>query len=435
MQSVLKFKNILLVGVMIGSGLACSKDPEFVDGGFRDGSNGADGAVLDDAAAPQDAALLEDAGATDTAGKDSGPPLTEQEQSLIDMPADSWLRVSAGYIDRCEAKYEDDWYAVSGCSALLSAWNSGVWAAGPRLFLLWGGGHNDYAGNEVYAFSARDFTWERLTEPSPGPYDQDPLPDGQPVSRHTYDGLAWMSHRGEMYGWGGSRSKDGNPTKVTWQFDPLARSWQQVETTGVPNGSYENSAVYDEVTRTIYLKVTQNFYAYDIEQATYRLIDDLGYPPLWPRYAGHKATGTLDSERRQLWYVGGGGYMIYDIDRAVYVTDDWITTGGSTFDNSASVPGRPDQQIQTGGGEVIQAGAPGLAYDSKADQMVAWVGGGPWVLDLASKVWTQRSAVDAPASPVPTGTYGRFRYLPEYNVFALVTTTDAVYFYKNSAGP
>jgi len=83
---------------------------------------------------------------------------------------------------------------------------------------------------------------------------------------------------------------------------------------------------------------------------------------------------------------------------------------------------------------VITAAAPGLTYDAKADQIVAWVGGGPWGLDLTNKVWTQRSSDGAPADSTSTGTYGRFRYLPEYNVFLLVTSMDAVFFYKNTAG-
>jgi hypothetical protein len=359
--------------------------------------------------------------------------LTAEERSLVDMPADSWLEIDTGYMSVCDSPEGSDWHAVSGCGGLFS-WSGGAFDHASRQMLLFGGGHDDYAGNEVFAFSTKTLTWARLTEPSLKPYDRDPLDDGKPVSRHTYDGLTWDDDSALMFAWGGARSNDGSATRVLWSFDPVTTTWTNYDTALVPNGSYDSSLVYDKVTKRAYLKVTEKLYYLDVQAKNFVEAADLGLPPLWPRYAGGNNRGTIDTKRRLFWVIGGGMYMIYDIDQAKFVTDDWITTGGGDFTNADAVSGHPEQVIQTGGGDVLSVAAPGLDYDSKADQMVAWVGGAPYVLDLSTKVWTRKSGVGAPGMPASTGTYGRLRYIPRYNVFILVNGGDEVFFYKNSAG-
>jgi hypothetical protein len=132
---------------------------------------------------------------------------------------------------------------------------------------------------------------------------------------------------------------------------------------------------------------------------------------------------------------GSGLVLVYDIQQGQHVTDDWIATGGTTFSNASDMGDHTEQVITTGGGEVITAQAPGVDYDTAADDLVAWVGGGPWVLDLEAKVWTQGSASGAPTTPAAHGTYGRWRYIPRLNVFILVNGVDQdVYFYKHTAG-
>lgn len=393
-----------------------------------------------DAAASPDAnpAGAIDAGAdgSNAAETPPDPSLSANEKKLVEMPANTWLKVPAGYISKCDDTFELPWHAVGGCGDLLKAWNSGVWDPTRRQMLLFGGGHANYAGNEVYAFSAKTFAWTQLTKPSLPPYSIDPLMDGTPVSRHTYDGLTWIGHRDRMLAWGGARSTDGNGTNVTWLFDPAAASWTHPTMANVPPSSYDSSTVYDPVTRAVFVKVTQGFYRIDLDKSTWALQHNLGFPPLWPRYPGGNPRGTLDSKRRLMWFVGGGLYMIYDIDMDKFVTDNWITTGGGDYDNAGAVPGYPDQRIKTGGGDVIGPPGPGLDYDPKADQLVAWVGGGPYVLDLVTKTWTRKaSGADVPAKPdTQDGTLGRFRYLAEYNVFILVTSPNEVFFYKNTAG-
>lgn len=70
----------------------------------------------------------------------------------------------------------------------------GAFVAG-TFMVIFGGGHGDYAGNELYAYGpleANSPTWNRLTNPSiPAPNGVARL-NGYPVSRHTYDTLVYL---------------------------------------------------------------------------------------------------------------------------------------------------------------------------------------------------------------------------------------------------
>ncbi|MCB9654195.1 MAG: hypothetical protein H6729_08725 [Deltaproteobacteria bacterium] len=132
--------------------------------------------------------------------------------------------------------------------------------------------------------------------------------------------------------------------------------------------------------------------------------------------------------------MGAKNVFIWDIDADKHVTDDWVTTGGGTYSNADLVKTRVDQLFESGGGDIYNANGPGFDYDSAADAMVAWVNeGGPYVLDLKTKIWTRMSDDDAPTHVNSGGTFGRWRYVPSLNVFILVNSVDEnVYFYKHT---
>lgn len=91
--------------------------------------------------------------------------------------------------------------AVQGIRGLM-LWDGAAYDTKRNEVMVWGGGHTDYAGNEVYIFSLNTLTWRRVTEPSPlrirtgstpdqGRYE---VSDGTeaPVSAHSYDGLLYL---------------------------------------------------------------------------------------------------------------------------------------------------------------------------------------------------------------------------------------------------
>ncbi|MEK6578900.1 MAG: hypothetical protein AABZ55_06710, partial [Bdellovibrionota bacterium] len=45
---------------------------------------------------------------------------------------------------------------VEGCSAVTADWSSGVFDTARNRLIVWGGGHNGYLGNEIYALNLNE---------------------------------------------------------------------------------------------------------------------------------------------------------------------------------------------------------------------------------------------------------------------------------------
>lgn len=86
-----------------------------------------------------------------------------------------------------------------GSKAVMIAWNGGVLDPDSLTMYFHGGGHNDYYGNEWYAYDIQAGAFERLNDPSPlthyyydprfNKYCLVPDPSLAPMSTHTYDGV------------------------------------------------------------------------------------------------------------------------------------------------------------------------------------------------------------------------------------------------------
>lgn len=362
-----------------------------------------------------------------------GEPLTELEQAIADLPADTWWTAPDTKMRAvCPADLD-----ASACTNVIAAWSGGAWDPVHRQLLVFGGGHGDSSDNTLYAFELGTLRWSALTEHSPAEYrDGDPLPDAQPVSRHSYDGLQYLVGAQRLFAWGGSQWQNGGITNLTWLYDH-ASGWHDTGVQPPMSYTYGHATAYDPTTDRVYLHSDYGLRAYDPADNTWTTLTDYGAPPYWPRYSiSGDFRGVVDTSRSLLWYMGADLYLVYDLVSGDHVTDAWITEGGGEFTNADYVDGDPEQVITTGGAAILAADGPGVDYDPRADAMVGWTGGGPWVLDLPSKTWTQRSAVGAPSEPGTSGgTFGRWRYVPRVNAFVLVTGVDAdVVFYKHTPG-
>ena len=50
---------------------------------------------------------------------------------------------------------------------IVDAWNGAAVDAKRNRLIVWGGGHNDYYGNEVYALELSTMSIKRIVDPSP----------------------------------------------------------------------------------------------------------------------------------------------------------------------------------------------------------------------------------------------------------------------------
>jgi hypothetical protein len=314
--------------------------------------------------------------------------------------------------------------------AVMNAWSGGVYDTDRDQLVVWGGGHTDYAGNEVYAFgplSADSPTWRRLTNPSTPPANNTPRgSDGRPVARHTYNLLAYMpapynkmascavgSEYSNGYGVGAMDFYDftidgmsGQP----WSAGPTA-----------PSNSYPLEAY------CAYNPVTKHLWYQDNHSNSARLQE---YNPATNAWTSHvtfspetQATAAIDTKRNLMLAVGGGKIIVYNLNS-------------------------PDSQpitASTSGPTAIQGAAfPGFVYDPVNDQFVGWNGGTAlYALIIPSNApsgtytWAQLT-VDTSVSPgavagssYATGTFGRFQYVPARQGVIVVNAVDQnVYFLK-----
>ena len=85
-------------------------------------------------------------------------------------PEGSWIKVNLN-------RFEDVWTPlpqrarVDGVPLgeprkIIAAWSSMTWDPNRHHLIIWGGGHANYAGNDVYRFDAADLRWHRASLPS-----------------------------------------------------------------------------------------------------------------------------------------------------------------------------------------------------------------------------------------------------------------------------
>ena len=107
-----------------------------------------------------------------------------------------------------------------------------------RPLLVWGGGHSDYAGNEVYAFDLTTLAWQRLTDPSVADRARTPLyPDGQPRARHTYNYIEYVPSRDRLVVFGASGpypAGGGEFSRDLIEFDPSTNRWTTQGRSAIP---------------------------------------------------------------------------------------------------------------------------------------------------------------------------------------------------------
>lgn len=298
------------------------------------------------------------------------------------------------------------------CHAVIEAWSGGAFDTFRNRLIIWGGGHGDYYGNEIYALDLNSFSFQRLTDPSSGfvvgGSCVSMLPDGNPSSRHTYGGLAYIEHADRLFAYGGSQAcGSGGFGADTWTFDFSTMKWERMQEVNSQIGNRIVAAAYDRVTQKVYLHNGNGFFTYDYDTNT------------WTRLNGNDsissfktAFAVVDPVRRKFVVVSSGQVYVIDLRAGSNYSSAILGTSGAT---TLMAEGR----------------SPGLAYDAARDRIVGWNGADSsstpdtvYSLDLDTGIWT---AVAAPGGPVggnTRGTFGRWRYAPKLNAFVVANDVD-----------
>jgi hypothetical protein len=335
---------------------------------------------------------------------------------------------------------------------VMDAWSGGAYDTDKNRLIVWGGGHGDYAGNEVYAFDLETGKWKRLTSPSPlkpgcntesreGCSEGETMSDGQPVSRHTYDSLEYLPNKKALWSQGGSRWIRGACSTATWTIDLVNNNPKWVEKANIPacSGVFTVFSAYDSSNGKIFSFGNNVLLSYD---------SDISESGAWksvtqnhPDLNTDKLTAAINPNPDTHKMIAVGNVNL-DLQDNVVLSYDLSDIDHVTF----------KEVITHGDTEITECEGPGFDYDSKSKQLVAWCddpdkglfANDIYVLninpDTNQMTWTKESPatdnlVNAPRIPPESrGTYGRFRYVPKYDVFVLVnSTTQDVYAYKRKS--
>jgi hypothetical protein len=328
-------------------------------------------------------------------------------------------------VDPCPAR-NCSYSATDGQSAVIAAWSSGAFDTSRDRLLVWGGGHADYAGNEVYAFDLNALSWSRLTNPSDPPAPDVPYaPDGQPTSRHTYDYVQYVPSIDSMCSFGGAAFylSGQTGTSHTDCYNFATQRWEQ-HPDDVILGEYIGSfSAVDPTTGHAWSHGCMGL----TSLAEFDPVADawISHGGTWTdqnNYYSYELTAAIEPIQHLLVAVGGNQSFIWDLSDAGDIAGQAITTTGDT--------------------SMVEAGSPGFVHDSASGLFVAWNGGTDvYTLDPSTWAWTHvppaASNTVTPTAAAATGTFGRFRYSPAHNVFVAVNAVDEdvfVYRLTNDAG-
>ncbi len=299
---------------------------------------------------------------------------------------------------------------------LMRGYSGGAYDTTRNRLIVHGGGHAGYSGNEVYVFDVPSGRWQRLTEPSYTPLEN----EHSPYSVHTYDQLEYLPRQDRLFLAGGSIWKSGRAVRDTWLFDFGSDSWTRVaDIVGRRSDvwEYNMTTAYDPLTDRLLMT---GYHA----SADYHPASDTWthHNNTMNRRLGQ--TGAFDPVRRKFVTIGRGRAFVYDVDASGRLGDQ--------------------QPLETtGANEIEQPDAPGFEYDPVSDRFVAWAAGpAVYVLDLDSRSWQRLAATNSvdPGDPYAKnnyrGTFGRFRYMPDYNAFIVAwDIARNVYAYKLASAP
>ncbi|MFZ3081480.1 Ig-like domain-containing protein [Rhodoferax ferrireducens] len=356
-------------------------------------------------------------------------------------------------------------------SRIILAWSGFAWDSNRATLLIYGGGHGNYRGNDVYLWRASTQMWERASLPSEmvqtqlGYWNAIDGVDKAPASAHTYDNTIFLPILDRMLVLGGAADPNGGhyltqatatTARVTgpYLFDP---SRAHADRVGGSTGSHvKRVAPYPEIVggnmwsnRESWLNasasskppveaLTNGCTGYAVEagrdvvyvRTAYRLyryeISDLATPAadVWKQVNSYYYGGS-----------GGQSTCAYDPLRKIFLSTH-LQTPFIFWDLSNSNAGNRDKMITPvdPSGEfptLLSTGAIhmsncGLEFDPVRNDFKLWCGDGRvWtVTPPPTPVATGWTIVKAslPPSAVPTeslgtGILGKWKYVPNLDVF------------------
>jgi len=328
--------------------------------------------------------------------------------SLVNVPDNTWVQISQGDVT---------------APANIMSYSGGWYDPQNHQFCIFGGGHWDYSGNEVWCLDIATLSWQEIYKPdvvttqsgNQGAYinyDNNRYPGAlfnpagesiefaNPMSRHTYDQMEYVDGLGPVI-WGGYMWGDGVTTNWcdmcadTWAFNFTTGNWQYLYDGSNPSPNATagvGASAYSSTDKLLYSLVTGTTWTFNPANSRWVELTTMGEAPY-----SIEMTMEYDSKRNVL-YTFGGTYPdnpnLYQFDIA---TSTWSRLTPSGI-----------------GPDVSTVRGPGVAYDQANDVLLVYKAGNIWAYDPNANGWTQYSPAVRPTS-AGYDPYGRFRYDPVNN--------------------
>ncbi|NQD36694.1 DNRLRE domain-containing protein [Permianibacter sp. IMCC34836] len=361
-------------------------------------------------------------------------------------------------------------------SKIIGAWSGFAWDSNRGDLLLYGGGHANYSGNDVYRWRGSTRMWERASLPSEVVKDirgNFVAIDGvshAPASAHTYDNNIFLPLHDKMLAFGGAAYNNGGmflsavdalTSRKTgpYLFDPAKADPNKV---GGSNGSHvKRVGPYPDVlggdmwqNREMFLNLVGNpkLPGSHVEGCTgYAEEDGRDVVYVGARLGGGTATSVfryvitdLANPALDVWQQVGGYWdgpqgqatCAYDAQQKVFLrtgsaTRPFVfwnlnTPGPTNYEKYVSFTDSSGQFLSLLSAGTIKMRDCGLDFDPVARRYALWCGGNQlWLLTppatFSSSGWQLDKAPapigTGPSTVMGTGILGKWKFIPNLNAF------------------
>jgi hypothetical protein len=389
---------------------------------------------------------------------------------LAATPEGGWVKASTNL-------FSDAWPVGADAvpnswpGAIVNAWSSFAWDSTRGQMMLWGGGHANYGGNEMYVWDGATGNWARGSLPSrldPGGFVVD---GAAPQSAHTYDNNNYLPINNMFITFGGAAQNGGNFVKkdgtnetragpFLWDPDKAdpnrvggttGSGWNTIDVAQGGNMWIDRQGSSTGSEPPSHVNGTTAYRTENGKDVVYVTGDSnaSGFPLLYRYTLGDVRNGGKDTWETVAVTSNSVGYQgsaTIDTTHNLYIRTATSNVGPYTadlaiwdLDNSNAANPRSNADIginlvNSDGSDFVMNGTYGMEYDSANNTLVLWNGSGGggtvWAVNVltdadgnvgADTTWTihelQSSTLSHPHGDFTTGVLGKWHYDPTLGAF------------------
>ncbi len=280
---------------------------------------------------------------------------------LEDLKPGEWYEIpdsKMNTVDPCPT-HDCDYSGSTAQNSVMGSWGGGAYDVVRDRLIVWGGGHTNYGGNELYVFDLNTLAWSRLTNPSsPAAKDVPYSSDGQPTSRHTYDYVQYVPAIDAFCSFGGSAfylsGQTGTNNTDCYYF--ASKQWvRRADMPSVVGGLIAAFSAVDGTSGHVWVHGTGTYSTSAEYDATTDQWVPHGRQFTENTFTYAYTTAAIDPVHRLFITVGGKFSAQWDMSKPGEFSGEPLVTSG-------------DQTV-------VNADGPGFVYDSVDQVFVGWAGG------------------------------------------------------------